>query len=48
MIYKLQNGKTIKRQIKNREPEKQNWFTKMMMNSVMNDPYTGAVATASG
>lgn len=29
-------------------PEKQNWFTRMMMNSVMNDPYTGAVATASG
>lgn len=29
-------------------PEKQNWFTRMMLNSVMNDPYTGAVATASG
>lgn len=29
-------------------PEKQNWFTRMAMNSVMNDPITGAVATASG
>lgn len=29
-------------------PKKQNWFTRMMMNSVLNDPKDGAVAVSAG
>ena len=29
-------------------PDKQNWFTRMMMNSVLNDPKDGAVAVSAG